>query len=317
MALSGSNNFNLSASEIVQEAFKICGILPQEQQLQNAEIQDGLNALNMMLKGWQNQFQHLWMEKEGIVFLDKTTSKYSIGLTGDHTCYDSDLVETTLSAAESSGQTVLSVTSSSGMTASDYVGILLDDGTRQWTTISTVDSATQITVSAALTGDAASGNTVFSYTSKIDRPSAITQVRRKTYNVDSEIELFDVSRKEYFAQTTKSTNGTPLMYYYDPQRTNGELRIWQPTDTANRYLKITFIKYLDDLDANNDDIEIPSEWFECVAYNLAARIAGIYSVPVQLRAEIKEMAVYFLDQAMAHDNDRASIVLNPNRGYYR
>src|SRR5690349_18697247 len=49
-------------------------------------------------------------------------------------------------------------TSSAGMTIADNIGIKLDDSTRQWTTIVSIDSATQITVTDALTSSAGQGN---------------------------------------------------------------------------------------------------------------------------------------------------------------
>jgi len=71
-----------------------------------------------------------------------------------------NLFNTTLSADEAAGQTVLSVTSSANFTAGNYVNILLDDDTIHRTTIASVDSSIQITIAAALPGKASSGNNV-------------------------------------------------------------------------------------------------------------------------------------------------------------
>ena len=71
-------------------------------------------------------------------------------------------VDTTLSAEEAAGQTVLSVTDSTGMSVGDKVGIVLTAGTIDWTYI-TVVAAGAITVNTALTGVAASGNAVYTF----------------------------------------------------------------------------------------------------------------------------------------------------------
>lgn len=111
-------------------------------------------------------------------FFDQDTATYNLNASsGDEASNNSTVVETTISAAEASGQTVLSVTSSTGMTASDVVLIEMDDGTVHSTTIASVDSATQITVTAATDDTAATGNAVFSFTSKLERPLKIVNAR--------------------------------------------------------------------------------------------------------------------------------------------
>lgn len=73
-----------------------------------------------------------------------------------------NVVSTTLSGAEASGQTVLSVTSTTGMSSTsgrNAVRILLDNGRWHQTTISSIGAGT-ITVASGLPSNAASGNTV-------------------------------------------------------------------------------------------------------------------------------------------------------------
>ena len=69
-------------------------------------------------------------------------------------------VATTLTAATNAGGTVLTVTSSTGMTAADDVRVTLRDGEMHPGTISTVDSSTQITLTKGLSGTATAGGTV-------------------------------------------------------------------------------------------------------------------------------------------------------------
>ena len=61
-----------------------------------------------------------------------------------------DAAYTTLDADEAASQTVLSVTSTSGFANSDNIGIELDDGTRQWTTISSFVADDTVTVPLGL-----------------------------------------------------------------------------------------------------------------------------------------------------------------------
>ena len=68
--------------------------------------------------------------------------------------------ETTLDAAEVSGQTQLSVTATTNMTAGDSIMIELDDGTFHLSTIASLVAGDTVTIADALPSKAASGNTV-------------------------------------------------------------------------------------------------------------------------------------------------------------
>jgi hypothetical protein len=68
--------------------------------------------------------------------------------------------ETTLDAAEVSGQTVLSVTATTNMTVGDSIMIELDDSTFHLSTISSFSAGDTVTIADALPSKAASGNTV-------------------------------------------------------------------------------------------------------------------------------------------------------------
>lgn len=69
--------------------------------------------------------------------------------------------DTTLTAGEPLGETVMVVGASATMLATDVAGVLLDDGTIHWTTIASVDSGTQITLTNALPSASAAGKAVY------------------------------------------------------------------------------------------------------------------------------------------------------------
>lgn len=75
-----------------------------------------------------------------------------------------DRNDTTLSATEPAAETVMAVTSSSGMTAGDYISIDMDSGGLHNTTIASIAS-NNVTITDGLDGQAGSGNTVYTYTS--------------------------------------------------------------------------------------------------------------------------------------------------------
>jgi hypothetical protein len=307
MTTSNSVDFELDAQGIISEAYKALGIRAAETPLQSFEIQDGLNCLNLMLKSWQKQGMHLWEQEEGIIFLDKGKESYLLGPSGDEACLLDDFIGTTATAANITNDTVISVASSTGMVALDFAGILLADGTRHWTTLASVDSSIQVTLTTGITNATLSGATLFTFTNLIQRPLRISSSRRKTFGVDSEIQVFSWSRNEYFNQVNKTGQGTVVQAYYSPLRTNGRYYVWQTASSANDYLRVSFERPIQDIDLETETLDIPQEWQETVIYNLAARLGAIYSVPMQKMQTIMQVAAGMLQDSIGWDEEIESL----------
>lgn len=313
MATSGSTNFNMTRDEIIKDALYKLRVLGADENVSSEDLNLAARQLNRMIKSWQNRGIRLWTYTEGVLFLDTSSQSYDLNTSsGDHAANASDVVETTLSAAEASGQTVLSVTSSTGMAASDNVGIELDDGTRQWTTIVSVDSSTQITVTASLTGAAASGNSVYTYTTRMDRPLRVFNVRRKdNSNIEKPIPL--VSRQEYFDIVDKATNSDVSIAYYDPQLGTGKFYIWPTSAEIDDRITFSYQRLLEDFDATGDNPDLPSEWLDAIVWNLAVRIAPDFG-----RSDVREiqgLAAQLLFDAMTFDAENEGIALMPDQDF--
>lgn len=384
----------MTAQQLIDNAFSKIGVKKMEQPLIAAELQDGIDNLNLMMKSWQAQGLHLWSMEEGVLFLDVGVSEYSLGESGSHACRLSDfigtdtttdlvatdtvipvedttgmlsgdtigieldngtrqwktiatvdsatqvticglgeLVSTTLTSARTTGQTVMPVASSSGMTAGDNVAVILTSGSIDLTTIASVDSSTQITLTVALTGnaangnavyvyatdtglsdDASSGNSVFTYTTKIERPMRILSFRRKMYGTDDELVVTAWPRNKYFNQTNKSSQGTVVNAYYSPQLTDGKVYVWQTSSSVNQLLRFTYEKPLDDIDLSTNNLEFPVEWLDCISTNLAAKLAVIYDVPPAKTQLLFQLAQASLDNMLGFDIEMESLNISPT-GY--
>lgn len=312
MTTSNSTDFALNANQVVTKAFQKLGIRAAETPLESFELQDGLSDLNLMLKTWViDPNVHLWTNEEGVIFLDAGKQSYLLGPSGDEATTLDDFVGTTTTSAVAANAVIVPVVSSSGMVAGDYAGIKLDDGTRHWTTIFSVDSATQITLVTKTPGVSASGSTVFTFTNLIERPLKITSTRRQTYGSDNEIEVYSWSRNEYFNQVNKSSQGTVVNGYYSPLLTNGRYYVWQTANSCNDYLRITFERTIQDIDDSENSLDIPVEWQECVIYNLAARLIDSYTVPAKKEQMILTKAAYFLDLCSGWDRESESMLVEP------
>lgn len=303
MALSGSKDYSVTRAQIIESALRKIGDYDQGESVPGDEASAAALSLNLMVKEWVARGIDLWLRDEITLFLQPNQQSYALGT--DHST--ASYVETTLSAAEASGQTVISVTSSTGMTAADNVGIKMDDDTIHWTTIVSVDSTTQITITDATDDDAASGNKVYAYTTKAGRPTKLVYAyRRDVNNFDTEVSL--IGEKDYRSQSNKSSEGPPVEAWYQPTMTTGTLYVW-PVDGGANWDKLILIAqyYPDDFDAASNNPQFPIEWANTIVWNLAAELASEYGVPEREQGRLWRIAEHKLNELLDYDVENASV----------
>lgn len=312
MATSGTTSFTMDATTVINKAFGKIGVKIAEQDLQAEQFQDGLDALNLMIKSWAAQGLHLWAKDEGVLFLDAGKTNYNLGPTGDEACRADDFISTTTTTAQVATDVIIPVVSTTNMAQFDTVGIELDDNTRHWTTIFSVDSTTQITVNDGLPSTSKIGSTVFKFTDLIERPQRTLSCRRKTFAQDNEIPVITWSRQEYFNQVNKNSQGTVVNCYYSPQLGNGRMYVWQTASSVNDLLLFTFERQLEDILIGDDTLDFPVEWLEAIIYNLASRLSSDYDAPPAKIQLIRADAAQFLDDLLGWDEEMTSLNLQPD-----
>jgi hypothetical protein len=242
----------------------------------------------MLVKQWQGIQDFapglkVWSRKRATLFLEADQVQYSLGPSGDH--WTASYVETTISADEAAGQTALSVTSSTGMTASDYILIEQNDGTFHESTVASTGGGS-VTINAALTVAASAGRKVFAYTTKARRPLHIlTAVVRDENGNDTPISPMVL--EEYEAISDKSTEAGPLAYYYEQQLTNGVLYLDSGPDNILHKIRMVYLSPIEDFDSANDTPDYPQEWFRALKFGLAVDIwpefKGTQDIPPALK----------------------------------
>jgi hypothetical protein len=193
------------------------------------------------------------------------------------------------------------------MTAADYVGIKMDDDTIHWTTIVSVDSSTQITITDATDDDAASGNKVYAYTTKAGRPTKLVYAyRRDVNNFDTEVSL--IGEMDYRSQSNKTSEGPPVEAWYQPTMTTGTLYVW-PVDGGADWDKLIMIAqyYPDDFDTTTNNPQFPIEWANTIVWNLAAELASEYGVPESEQGRLWRIAEHKLNELLDYDVENASV----------
>jgi len=258
-------------NEIITQALRMIGALAEDEDPTSPQISDGAIRLDWMVKRWQSTGVHLWTEDDATLFLVRGQAKYVLGEGSTEHCTTS-FTETTLSADEASGQTVLSVTSSTGVAVGDFVGVVQDDNVIHWSTLTVISP---FTIADALTDDAASGNAVVYYTTNIDKPLRVPDARRNESGIETFME--HLGRRDYLDLPDKGTIGTPVQYYYKPKISTGELFIWNTANNAaSQQVLFTFYNLIDVFDTSASAADFPDEWVQSIVYNLAVDLAPDY-----------------------------------------
>lgn len=317
MASSGSYDFSVSRDDLIKDALLEIGYL-EEGETPNAEVTtDCARRLNQMIKALMVKGTSLWCIQEALLFQVLGAQSYVLGsgATDAEWCDPDDYVQTTLSADEASGQTVLSVTSVADIVADDRIGIVLDDGSIQWTTVDTVGAST-VTVDDALTDAAASGNVVFVYTSRLVRPQRIipdTLYRLDITGGQTPIEL--VGKAEYDQLTGKTQRGKTIKVAYLPQL-NGRLWTWSTADLSTDVIRFSFERPFQDFDVTADNPDFPVEASRMLYLNLAADVCGMYGASGELarlrRPDGLGIADLALQDWLDYDRENAPVRFQPD-----
>lgn len=319
MATSGSTNFSQTRNQVILNALSLIGCNSIGKVPSAEDVSLANSFLNMMVKAWQSQGLHMWTKEEGILFLTPYVGQYDLGLSSTHFATKDDSVTTKLTADALSGATTLNVHSTSGMVAGDNLGIVKNDGTIYWTTISTIPGSTSLTIpNPGLPSDIDESQLVFDYTTAASKPLRVLDARVLS-GIDlgsdgtSQVEtpLTIIPYQSFFAVGMTTINSTlPNQCMYVPKDLNGRLYIWPRPLDASKRIQLTYERMIEDLDAINDDFDFPSEWLEPLTYQLAIRIATPFGKEGKAQY-LLPLASKMLENLLNWDSEISSITFQP------
>jgi hypothetical protein len=322
MSTSGTITFTQTRDQIISDALSLLGVLAAGETATTADISLCSNYLNKMVKAWMGQGIHLWTEESGTIFLVQNQAQYNIiaGASGANASDGTGTpVETTLSSIANSGSTSITVTTSTGMSNGDVIGIAQSNQVIYWTTIASISGNT-VNLVGTTTYSAASGNAVFTYTTQLPRALSIQSARlRNNQGFDKMMEI--KPREDYMRIPQKQLSGDPIILYYSPQVTTGQVFVWPVPSDVNKRLEITYLREIQDFDSSSDNADFPQEWLEAITFNLAVRIAPAYGINLssggyQGNPDILVQAASYLDAMKAWDSEQPYIQIVPKTQYY-
>lgn len=284
MALSNSFDFSLTAGEVFKEALENVGAIGVGDELDSQHVGSLTRAFNIQLKSKQVRALNLWTWKDAVLFLSPGETSYRLGASGDHAT--ESYVQTTLAADAALGSSTLTLTATTGMTNGDNIGIILDDGTLFWTTISAVGGTD---IAAGLTSAASTGNVVFSYTSKIERPLAIKDVRLLHID-ETERPCNVIPVSEYNGYPNKTVSSEIVSIAHEPLMDNTLLRVWPANTLATDVLKFSYKKPVDDIDNIEHNIYAPVDCYDAIVADFTARVAGRFGASIAEQQNLERKA---------------------------
>ncbi|MBF0399962.1 MAG: hypothetical protein HQL90_04270 [Magnetococcales bacterium] len=317
MPTSGSVDFSLTRDELIKSALRLCGVIDVEETPTAAEISDGSEALNIMIKSWATLGIGLWANQECTLFLQPNQTRYRLGTASGADHCTASHVETTTTSDEVAGAQVIELTSSSGMTVGDNIGIVLDSGDLHWDTVATIPTSTKVTITTGIASDAAAGAVVFAYTSKIGRPLQIIEARRRSATVTTagdgtDLEIRLIARLDYAGIPNKTASGVISQAFYDPQLSLGFFNVWPASESSRETVRMTIKRTIEDLDDAGNSFDFPQEWMQALKYGLAAHIGMEYSINPAKLDRIMVMAEKYRDEAAGFDSEGTSFSFYPS-----
>jgi hypothetical protein len=214
MSTSGTYTFALNRDQLITSALRKVSAFESGETPDAAAVGEASDALNTMVKHWQGAGVEIWTTEEAILFPVVGQNNYVLGLTSADRAAG-PYVQTALTSDAAITATSIVVDSVTGVATTYVIGILLDDGTLQWTTVNGAPSGSTLTLTAALTDSASEGNAVFVYPAELVRPLKIIAARRHNLTSGIDVPLSEMGRVEYQDMPNKATESAVNSYYYD------------------------------------------------------------------------------------------------------
>lgn len=312
MSTSGSISFNQTASDLCKASLRKLGILGEGENMTAQQASDCLDGLNRLLKKWQADGLHLWKEDEVVVFPANSTQPfYTLSATGDYSTLTTELITTTLSVAAAVSASSITVTTATGITNGFYIGICLDDNTIHWTTVNGTPIGSVVMLTLPLVSAASINNTIYCFQTKANKPLRVLDARVQAGS-NSEIQITQLAREEYFILPNKTTRGLPTQYYYDSRLDTGRLYVYPMAQGSSQLLKLTVEKFIEDCLVGANNLDLPAEWLYALVWNLAEEMALEFGTTGDRLQVIMQKSQKSYEDILGWDRENVSIVFQPS-----
>ena len=312
----------LDVATVLEHAMRRCGIPSANQTPETVEI--GKQNLYLLLLNLANRGLNLWCIEKDILGLTTGQAKYTLP---DGTLRVLNVIYSNSTQATGTDTVAAaSVTTDLG-SATKVVrwGFKLDAAVTGSITLET--SSDNVTYTTAQTLASATWGTGW-YWYDID-PAQTIQYWRVTCSVAatfdefylasviSDLPMSQFNRDEWSQQVTKTIQGRPSTNFYFDKQVSPTITFWPVPNNSYDQVSVWRHRFVQDVGALTDQIEVPQQWMESVIWMLAARLAyEIAGVDPARRAEVVQASERFLLDAETGETDNAPIYFVPQIGVY-
>ena len=313
---SGTYNFTVVRDTIITAAMQIIGKIGEAEVPTPSETNDCAVLLNMMVKQWMGKQDFanglkMWSRARAELFMSSTQYQYALGPTGDN--WTASYVQTQTTAASAQTATLLTVTSTTGMSLNDYIVIQLSTGDIQSTTINSLSPTSIGIPTPGLSASVATGAYVWTYTTKSQRPlNIVTALLRDTNNSDTPLNFMTLEEYEFLPTKTQPANQSlPAAIYYESALPNGLLFIdCGGIQDVTYHMHVVYLRPIQDFDNPGDAVDYPQQWYLALTYGLAKLIAPMFNAP--WTKEMEDNYATAIAMAREADPDRTALYFQPN-----
>ena len=283
MASSGSWDFGQTATQLIQAVYEDLGVVSPGVSPVASLSTLALDRLNKIVKQHQGVSDGMGLKVHTRQFVTlifaKGQQSYLIGPNTGDARASTQVGRTTISADEAIGQTVISITSNTDttsypgttitMTSGDSVGIELNDGTIQWSTISGTPAST-MTIGNALTVASSAGRHIYWFTNRAQRFPAIEAAVIRDVNLrDTPLDIYRTVQEYQYGVSDKYADSTPTRLLVEPLLTQTRVTFDAQPNDVTKTVVLTVFYPAEDYDAAANDIAFPQEALRWLHWELA------------------------------------------------
>lgn len=121
------------------------------------------------------------------------------------------------------------------------------------------------------------------------------------------------SRYDYNLLGSKDQPGIPNQIFYNPQRDNGIMTVYNVPNLPNYTMVTTLQRPLQDVNVAADNLDFPQEAIQAMKWNLMDELALEYGTPQINLTMVTQKAKMFLDELFSWEQENASVYFTPSQ----
>ena len=294
MATSGSNDLVMTGTSAITEALEVLGVLGEGEAPNATQVTNTLRTLNYVLKMLQNKGLQLYKRKDVYLPLVLDEQFY------EQTELVDDLYEFTVDSATTTSIDISdddehAVKALAAIDATYKVRYKDTNGTVVEKDISSTDANT-INWSGAETV-ATTGILCQVYKARTTlRPHGFTSASVTTGD-GNQIPIDIIGLLDWHNIPNKATTGLVNSVYYYKTPVTGRIYVWPVAADTMTYLTLSSYEVIEDMDAEGNDVDIPSSWFLAVVYELAKALLTKFGVPQETKLTVMQLSTLYTKEA--------------------